>query len=34
MERDIDHREPREWVVIVWRSIRRRVPLRAFKEAF
>lgn len=29
---DIDHREPRRWIVIDWRGRRRRVPLRAFRR--
>lgn len=31
-KRDIDQREPRRWVVIDWRDLRRRVPLRAFRR--
>ena len=29
---DLDHREPRRWIVIDWRGQRRRVPLRAFRR--
>ncbi len=31
-ERDIDKREPREWIVVLWNGARRRVPLRAFRR--
>lgn len=30
---DVDKRHPLEWVVVLWKNRRRRVPLRAFKEA-
>lgn len=32
VRRDVDKREPREWVVVVWQEKRRRVPLRAFRR--
>ena len=30
--RDLDWRSPRQWIVISWNSVRRRVPSRAFRR--